>query len=58
VVLIAIMAFTRVYGNAHWVSDVIGGCLLGLTLAGLAAAIHPDWSEQSLNPRGKTVTKE
>ncbi|MFO1430799.1 MAG: phosphatase PAP2 family protein [Candidatus Competibacteraceae bacterium] len=47
VILIAIMAFTRVYDNDHWLSDVIGGCLLGLTLASLAAVIHPAWSDES-----------
>jgi membrane-associated phospholipid phosphatase len=39
--LIATMAFTRVYLNDHWLSDVIGGCLLGFALAALAAAIRP-----------------
>jgi membrane-associated phospholipid phosphatase len=49
VAVIAIMAFTRVYDNDHWISDVIGGCLLGLTLASLAVAIHPAWSNESGN---------
>jgi membrane-associated phospholipid phosphatase len=36
--LILAMAFTRVYGNDHWLSDVLGGALLGWSLALLAIA--------------------
>jgi membrane-associated phospholipid phosphatase len=36
--LILAMAFTRVYGNEHWLSDVVGGALLGWGLAQLALA--------------------
>ncbi len=38
--LVCAMAFTRVYLNDHWVSDVGGGILLGLTLAAAAANIN------------------
>jgi undecaprenyl-diphosphatase len=37
--LVLAMAFTRVYLNDHWVSDVGGGILLGLTLAAVAAML-------------------
>lgn len=38
--LIGAMALTRVYLNDHWLSDVGGGVLLGLTLAAVATAIE------------------
>lgn len=38
--LVAAMAFTRLYLSEHWASDVVGGILLGLILAGVAAAIY------------------
>src|SRR6266851_498040 len=40
--LICAMAFTRVYLNDHWVSDVGGGILLGLTLAAAAASMNSE----------------
>ena len=36
--LVLAMAFTRVYCNEHWVSDVVGGTLLGWALAAVATA--------------------
>src|SRR5262249_19499869 len=39
--LVLAMAFTRVYLNDHWVSDVGGGILLGLTLAAVATVLDP-----------------
>jgi len=39
--LVLAMAFTRVYFNDHWLSDVGGGILLGLTLAAVATVLDP-----------------
>ena len=39
-VVLGAMAGTRVYLNAHWLSDVGGGLLLGLSLAAVAAGIE------------------
>jgi undecaprenyl-diphosphatase len=30
VITVSIVAFDRIYLNVHWLSDVVGGCLLGL----------------------------
>ena len=39
--LVLAMAFTRVYFNDHWLSDVGGGILLGLTLVAVATVLDP-----------------
>ena len=39
-VVLGVMASTRLYLNAHWLSDVGGGLLLGLSLAAVAAGIE------------------
>src|SRR5262249_53710608 len=39
-ILVVLMALTRVYLNEHWLSDVLGGFLLGMALAGVAAAVY------------------
>jgi len=39
-VVLGAMASTRLYLNAHWLSDVGGGLLLGLSLAAVAAGIE------------------
>jgi membrane-associated phospholipid phosphatase len=39
-VVLGAMAGTRLYLNAHWLSDVGGGLLLGLSLAAVAACIE------------------
>ena len=38
-VLVMAMAVTRIYCNEHWLSDVVGGALLGWSLAGVATML-------------------
>jgi membrane-associated phospholipid phosphatase len=37
--LVVAMAVTRIYCNEHWLSDVVGGALLGWSLAGVATTL-------------------
>jgi membrane-associated phospholipid phosphatase len=37
--LVGAMAVTRIYCNEHWLSDVVGGALLGWSLAGVATML-------------------
>jgi membrane-associated phospholipid phosphatase len=40
--VVGAMAVTRIYCNEHWVSDVVGGALLGWALAGGAIALSQE----------------
>jgi len=44
------MAFTRMYCNEHWMSDVVGGALLGWTLAGVATALERGRNTRNIEP--------
>jgi len=45
-VLATLMAVTRVYGNQHWLSDILGGVLLGWTLAVMASGWYRQEGER------------
>src|SRR5262245_53434537 len=51
------MAFTRVYCNEHWVSDVVGGALLGWTLARMAAALEEKQEQENSEHGQRTWEK-
>jgi membrane-associated phospholipid phosphatase len=50
-VLIVVIALTRLYLNVHSLSDVVGGILLGLTLATVAAAVASSSPAANTEPR-------
>ena len=47
--VVVAMAVTRVYCNEHWMSDVVGGVLLGWTLAAVATA----WEHEQRQDAGE-----
>ena len=50
--MVVAMAVTRVYCNEHWMSDVVGGALLGWTLAGVATVLEHGQTQDAQEAEG------
>jgi undecaprenyl-diphosphatase len=58
-ITITFVGFDRIYLNVHWVSDVLGGCLLGTFWLMISILILNYWeSKRNCKFSNNTITKE
>ena len=56
---LALVGFDRIYLNVHWISDVLGGCLLGTFWLMFSILVLNCWeSERNCKLSSNTLTKE